>query len=288
MNDQDKTALVYQGKPIREDGEMLNLTDMWRAAGGDPSRKPAKWLETEQARDFIEFVESNLKVRNADLDLIRSERGGRAPATWAHWQIGMAYAKYLSPEFHVWCNEVVRAHMEGRLVPVALGVAAGVMSMEQVRALASEIVTPIVDRMDRNFERSWGRQDQLEEKVDDTSKRLTDVERKVALLANAKRRELTKATKEEHCDATYRMGGRCPCCSVEPVVDANGERSFGAEFDHFYQNSRADTDHTWLICGRCHAELTHGVVRRGDREAEFSAYQSRRKRLPGRQAALFS
>jgi hypothetical protein len=31
----------------------------------------------------------------------------------AHWQIALAYAKYQSPEFHMWCNEVVRAHMEG-------------------------------------------------------------------------------------------------------------------------------------------------------------------------------
>ena len=35
----------------------------------------------------------------------------------AHWQIGIAYAKYLSPEFHVWCNTVVRDRMEGKLVP---------------------------------------------------------------------------------------------------------------------------------------------------------------------------
>jgi hypothetical protein len=46
--------------------------------------------------------------------LWNSEPGRHNGATWAHWQIGLAYAKYLSPEFHAWCNEVVRAHMEGR------------------------------------------------------------------------------------------------------------------------------------------------------------------------------
>jgi hypothetical protein len=29
-------------------------------------------------------------------------------ATRAHWQIGLAYAKSLSPKFHLWCNTVVR------------------------------------------------------------------------------------------------------------------------------------------------------------------------------------
>ena len=44
--------------------------------------------------------------------IIRGTRG-RSGATFAHWQIALAYAKYLSPEFHMWCNEVVREKMEG-------------------------------------------------------------------------------------------------------------------------------------------------------------------------------
>jgi hypothetical protein len=30
---------------------------------------------------------------------------GRTGGTFAHPVIGLAYAKYLSPEFHIWCNE---------------------------------------------------------------------------------------------------------------------------------------------------------------------------------------
>ena len=32
---------------------------------------------------------------------------GRYGSTYAHWQIALAYAKYLDPELHIWCNEVV-------------------------------------------------------------------------------------------------------------------------------------------------------------------------------------
>ena len=34
---------------------------------------------------------------------------GRLGGTWAHWQLALAYARYLSPASHLWCNTVVRA-----------------------------------------------------------------------------------------------------------------------------------------------------------------------------------
>lgn len=49
---------------------------------------------------------------NAPVGRIYSATKGKGGATFAHWQIGLAYAKYLSPEFHMWCNEVVRERME--------------------------------------------------------------------------------------------------------------------------------------------------------------------------------
>lgn len=107
--------LVYQGHAIRDRGDMISLTDMWKAAGGDESRRPSDWLALPSTRQFRETVEATLVAGKSG---IQTKRGGRGIGgqTFAHWQIGLAYAKYLSPEFHMWCNEVVRAHMEGELV----------------------------------------------------------------------------------------------------------------------------------------------------------------------------
>ena len=51
--------------------------------------------------------------------------------------------------------------------------------------------------------------------------------------------------------------------------------------------SFTDQSLTWFICKPCHTELTIGRVPREQREAEFRAYQNKRRRLPGRQQTLF-
>ena len=109
-------ALFFKGNTIRCEGEMFCLTDMWRGSGADDGRKPAQWLRSDIAKAFVEHIDSVENCRGAinHLEIVRVIRGGSGPhrgETWAHWQVAMAYAKYLSPEFHVWCNEVVRDHL---------------------------------------------------------------------------------------------------------------------------------------------------------------------------------
>ena len=99
-------ALVYSGVTIRERGEMLCLTDMWRAAGADPSRHPTEWIRSAQAAEFIDHVLGVLRLSRDEA--IQNVTGGADPGTWAHWQIGFAYATDLSPKFHAWCNSLVR------------------------------------------------------------------------------------------------------------------------------------------------------------------------------------
>jgi hypothetical protein len=102
-------TLVYNGEIIRDKGEHIALTDMWRAHGSDPARQPSNWLASADAKNFIE-------VLNPGNSGIMSKRG-KGGGTYAHWQIALAYAKYLSPEFHMWCNDVVRERMGGKPAP---------------------------------------------------------------------------------------------------------------------------------------------------------------------------
>lgn len=111
------TALVIDTHAVRRDGEMWCLTDLWRAAGA-PKLRPAKWLETDTAQMFVDFIRDSVGV--AVGDILRNVRGnprsGDGGSTWAHWQIALAYAKALSPAFHARVNEVYRAFAAGLLV----------------------------------------------------------------------------------------------------------------------------------------------------------------------------
>jgi hypothetical protein len=117
----EKAALSFNGTVIRDRNEMLSLTDMWRAQGADAARQPAEWLRSADAIRFIGYVTETLNLGISQDDAVKTIRGGKTPGTWAHWQIGLAYAKYLSPEFHMWCNTVVRERMEHKpAAPLAM------------------------------------------------------------------------------------------------------------------------------------------------------------------------
>ncbi|MAU97251.1 MAG: hypothetical protein CMP81_15430 [Fulvimarina sp.] len=104
------------GSDISLKGEMVSLTGLWKAAGSDPSKKPAKWRELPSTQEFAGHV-AEVIIRKSDIDLFSVTRGGTAPGTWAHWQIAMSYARYLDPAFAARCNEIVRERMERRLAP---------------------------------------------------------------------------------------------------------------------------------------------------------------------------
>ena len=101
--------LTYNGTPVRLINDQLNMTDMWKASGSPANQEPWNWSRKEGAQ-FIEFIAES---HNLTVGQVMKSKPGKNGGTVAHWQIGLAYAKYLSPEFHAWCNVAVRDRMEG-------------------------------------------------------------------------------------------------------------------------------------------------------------------------------
>lgn len=66
---------------------------------------PGDWAR-ESGADFIDFVAENLHTRKTGIYKSSKARADRGGGTFAHWQIALAYAKYLSPELHMQVNEV--------------------------------------------------------------------------------------------------------------------------------------------------------------------------------------
>lgn len=140
--------LRYEGREIRRDGEFFCLTDMWKAAGAPVDRRPIDWSRRPGGAEFIAYIADNLaeslNVAKSHDEVFRVVRGGNDPATWGHWQIALAYAKYLSPRFHAWCNTVVRDHVAGLARPssppvVAHTVDATIIATAVAQAMAQSI-----------------------------------------------------------------------------------------------------------------------------------------------------
>lgn len=126
---QKNAPLVYNGVVVETRSDMLSLTDMWRAAGSQSGRAPSDWGDLASTKEFVAAVEASFNAGKSGIITKKGRNGG----TWAHWQIGLAYAKYLSPEFHMWCNSVVRDRMEGRIVPVGNGPVTPITSVALAR-----------------------------------------------------------------------------------------------------------------------------------------------------------
>lgn len=270
-------GLTYQGQTIHERGEMLSLTDMWRAAGGTDSKRPVDWLRLQSTIDFAEHISA--VVGKSHDDLIQTLRGTEA-GTWAHWQIGMAYAKYLSPEFHAWCNQVVRDHMEGRLVPVqATGALIAITD-----AAFREMMLPMTEGI-RELLEGQHRTDTRLERVERQQQTQEQSIHEIWQEIRGRRRRISDKTKALLVWQLHCLGGRCPCCARQTVVEQQ-RRVNNAEFDHFMASSLPDENHVWLICKTCHDDLTTGRVARDQRLAEFNAFQNQRRRTPGAQPML--
>lgn len=88
---------------LRTDGEMVNITDLWKGAGSIPAKAPKFWLKIESTNDLIETMSIILKGNKSYLIEIKQGKGG---GTWAHKNLALAYAKWADPKLHVLVNQV--------------------------------------------------------------------------------------------------------------------------------------------------------------------------------------
>ena len=108
------TKISIGGQPIKtDDAGLVSLTDLFKVAAAngcaDGKRNPSDWSR-EAGATFIDFVAENFNTRKTG---IYKTSKGKNGGTFAHWQIALAYAKYLSPELHMQVNEVYARYKSG-------------------------------------------------------------------------------------------------------------------------------------------------------------------------------
>lgn len=63
-------------------------------------KRPETWLKTQGTKDYISALKSVLP----DIELVIVNNGGLTPGTWIHPKLAIVFARWLSPEFAVWCD----------------------------------------------------------------------------------------------------------------------------------------------------------------------------------------
>ena len=82
-------------------------------------KKPDDWLRTKQTKEYIEAIYSHFgNMRNGDLVVVR--KGGNDKSitgTWIHRRLIIAFARWLSPDFAVWCDLQIEDILSLKVVP---------------------------------------------------------------------------------------------------------------------------------------------------------------------------
>lgn len=75
-------------------------------------KRPVDWLKTKAAKEFTGALS---RVKNIVLtDLVKVVNGGNNNGTWFHKDVAIEFARWLAPEFGIWCNDVIQELIKKR------------------------------------------------------------------------------------------------------------------------------------------------------------------------------
>lgn len=92
----------------------VSLNALHKASEANRSKSPSEWLRQNQAQELIEEVKSQTGDSRFGLPF-QVIRGGSAPGTYAHPDLAISYAGWISPAFQLQVNRTFRQYQEGTL-----------------------------------------------------------------------------------------------------------------------------------------------------------------------------
>jgi len=99
----------YNGTPITfQTGEatMVNATQMAKPFGN--SKRPAEWLRLPSTKEFLQALESVKQPMEKSHSYVETING---IGTWFHEDVALEFARWLSPQFAIWCNDRIKELM---------------------------------------------------------------------------------------------------------------------------------------------------------------------------------
>ena len=97
--------LDYEGQAVRFNGDgWINATEAAARFG----KEPHEWLRLPDTTTYLAALSKSGKIP----ELVQTKRG-RNGGTWLHPKLAVAFARWLSVDFAVWCDEQVDALLRG-------------------------------------------------------------------------------------------------------------------------------------------------------------------------------
>ena len=98
----------YQGHAVRFNADgWINATE----AAARFNKEPAQWLRLPDAIRYLEGLERTYgKITYVKTSRARADRGG---GTWLHPKLAVKFARWLSVDFEIWCDEHIDALLRG-------------------------------------------------------------------------------------------------------------------------------------------------------------------------------
>ncbi|MEB0091799.1 KilA-N domain-containing protein [Pseudomonas sp. CCI4.2] len=100
----------YEGHTVRFNADgWINATEAAARFG----KEPAQWLRLPDAIRYLEGLERTYgKITYVKTSRARADRGG---GTWIHPRLAVKFARWLSVDFEIWCDEQVDALVRGEI-----------------------------------------------------------------------------------------------------------------------------------------------------------------------------
>lgn len=113
-------SLNFNGLIINFYGEaFINATEVAKMFG----KRTENYLRNESTKAYIAALAENLSVTRKSVteqnQLVTVIQGGKEQGTWFHPKLAIDFARWLSPEFAVWCDAQIESILSGKQIEAA-------------------------------------------------------------------------------------------------------------------------------------------------------------------------
>ena len=106
----------YEGQAVRFNADgWLHATEIAERFG----KRPNDWLSLPSTIEYLEALNRRTVTGSSGNAWSATKRGGKNQGTWLHPKLAVAFARWLSVDFAVWCDEQIDALVRGESKPWA-------------------------------------------------------------------------------------------------------------------------------------------------------------------------